>query len=534
MLGMMVALSALMLTATSCEKSSPIPEIQGCQEIICEAGDRPTISFTAGADWSLSSDQLWCQFITSAGELQEMAGNAGTHTVTLKITNEDIKNRPTFANITIKMGDKKGIIAKVERGADELSMKLYSITDTPIDAIELGYIDWIPFRLEANFRFVATEIPDWIEIGHKDTDDNMVIDNSITGVPGEQTEAYARIVNDGDRERFAIKEDDGYTMKFSDLSGEHIFEFPITYAGMGGDELTFVGPTEQYYGWEVSLDGKKFRQVNSQNNQTSNFSNELEFFITAHKSEYQIIRFDKIVERGIASYKYYLENNTSNDASSWINISRDKDDNGVLTITVKSTNTTRHGMVMALPKTIYSNTVSDLLGNLFEMDSSSGIELPVVKGKYQKYILMELTQHDLAERGEYEGMYAYHSITTLEIPCEAYSDSALTEEYGDVEIFKCDFVNSVPEKNPGIIIDPRIEGWTTESYESGSASAEVWLGERRLTMKDGEYYMGENKDERMALHLWGPKNGWGDENVIIIFKVGDTVKKVLVVTPPEK
>ena len=54
-------------------------------------------------------------------------------------------------------------------------------------------------------------------------------------------------------------------------------------------------------------------------------------------------------------------------------------------------------------------------------------------------------------------------------------------------------------------------------------------------MKDDEYTMGENKDERMAAHLWGPKDGnWNNENVTILFKVDDIVKKVLVVTPPIK
>jgi hypothetical protein len=533
---MMVAASTLIITSTSCEKNTPAGEIPGCKDIICNAGDQPTFSFSAGADWSLSSDQIWCKFITSSGNLQEMAGHAGSHTITLKISNEDIKNQPTFANITIKMGGKEGIIAKVERGADQLYMKLYDVTDTPMSNIQLGYIDWIPFRLEANFRFAAVDFPEWMEIGilAEGSNSQVVSAGSISGFPGEQIEAYARIIPDGDRERFPIKASDGYTITFSDESGKNTFEFPITYNGMGNDELSFTGPTEQYYDWEVSLDGNTFRQVDSVSGTMYTFEESLDFNIVAQENNYKIIRFEKRIDRGISSYDVFMEGDYSGSAS-WIKIDRNMEDAGLLTISIGSSSSIRHGMVMALPIGTYELKRGDILGNFFEMDTSSGVELPTVKEEYQKYILMEFTQHDFNELGEYDGMYAYHSLTTLEIPCEAYRDNALSEKYADAQIYKCDFVNSVAEKRPGIIIDPRIEGWTTENYETGKASAELWLGDRKLTIKDDEYTMGENKDERMAAHLWGPKDGnWNNENVTILFKVDDIVKKVLVVTPPIK
>ncbi|MBO5830568.1 MAG: hypothetical protein J6R01_03075, partial [Alistipes sp.] len=151
---------------------------------------------------------------------------------------------------------------------------------------------------------------------------------------------------------------------------------------------------------------------------------------------------------------------------------------------------------------------------------------------YTKYILAEFVQHDLEPQGEYEGMYAYHSITTLEIPCLPHSNKSLSEKYGVEDIYTCDFVNSNEDKSPGIIVDPRIENWTTATYEAGIASAEVWLGDKQLKMSENEYYMGENTEERMSIHLWGPKDGWNKENVVIVFKVDNVAKKLLVVTPP--
>jgi hypothetical protein len=45
--------------------------------------------------------------------------------------------------------------------------------------------------------------------------------------------------------------------------------------------------------------------------------------------------------------------------------------------------------------------------------------------------------------------------------------------------------------------------------------------------------MGENTEERMSIHLWGPNDGWSsNENMIVIFKVDNVAKKILVVTPP--
>lgn len=522
-------LVAVTWAATSCKKDVYNGPIPGCKTITCNVGDQPTITFSAGSDWRLSSDATWCKLITSAGELLEMSGPAGTHTIALKITDENIKNQPTFANITIKMGSRQGIIAKIERGADNLYIRLYDVTDTPQKSIKLGYIDWIPFRLEANFRFAATEIPEWVEIGHMGEDGKIYPDNSIAGVPGEQTEAYARIVNDGERERYVIAEEDGHVITLSDESGNNTFTFPITYDGMGADHISFTGPTTQTYGWEVSLDGKRFRQTNSSDNTTITFDDQLEFTIIAQKDIYEVIRLEKIIDRGISSYEIYTEGDKC-----WIGMSKDPSDFSQLTITVEATDATRHGVVMVVPSAIWNKIRGDIDGYIFDTDDSSGVTLPTIGTEYQQYIIMEFTQHNI-NKASGEGMYIYHSLTTLEIEAKQYSNATIMAEYGISEgmAYQCDFINSVEGKRPGIIIDPRIEEWTTSNYEGGNASAEVFYKGERLKISEGEYYIGENKDEILALHLWGPNAGF-TENVYIVFKVGGVARKLLVVTPPAK
>jgi hypothetical protein len=141
-------------------------------------------------------------------------------------------------------------------------------------------------------------------------------------------------------------------------------------------------------------------------------------------------------------------------------------------------------------------------------------------------------QHDLTEAGEDEGMYAYHSLTSLEIYCEPHHDAELSAKYGTEDIYICDFVNPVEGKTPGVIVNPLIEGWDTAGHEAGNAGVEVWHGDTQLKISKNEYYIGENIDEELSVHLWGPSDGWKGENMVVVFKVSNVVKKILVVTPP--
>lgn len=512
--GIMLAAAIL---ATACSNEVATPELPEMTTILCNAGDRPTFNFTATHDWQLSSDATWCKFITAAGEQQDMSGRAGTHTITLKVTDEGIKDKSTFAHITIKMGGVSDVLVTVERGANQLYMRIYDVTDTPIKAIELGYVDWVPFRIEANFRFAATDFPEWVEFGIKES--GNIVSGAITGAPDEVTEAYARIINDGERECQIITAEDGHVVTFSDESGDNTFTFPIVYNGMDSDDISFVTPTADTYGWEVSLDGKVFRQKDEDAGTETTFNECIEFGIAARNDEFTVLLIEKVVDRGIPSYDFN---------ATWMSFDHDKKQ-----LTVSASDNTRYGVVMALPNGIYDEVRNDLSGNLLELDDSAGIALQTLKYDYLKYVLIEFTQCDFSEHGEYDGLYIYHSLTTLEIPATKLDDSALLAEYGVEEAYSAPFVNSVENKIPGIIIDPRIENWTTITFEEGKASATVTYKGEPLKISENEYYMGENKDERMSLHLWGPNEEF-TENVYIVFKMDGVAKKLLVVTPPTK
>lgn len=522
------------LVASSCQ-TQPDDDvtIEGYSEIECKAGDKPQFTFTAGGSWQLSSDKMWCTFITPAGSQMEMAGAAGTHTITLSISDKNISNSVTTANITIKVGNKSAIIAVVKRDPKEQIIYIENAIESRTNTFELGYVDWKEFRIKANFRFTATEIPEWVEIAYKGEDGNYHISNSITGSGSGTDEnalvGYARIVNDGTRECHKITAEDGYEIVIVDESGNKEFRFPVTYDGMGKDKLTFRGPTERTYGWEVSLDGKTFRQYDEVNDTTTSFDNTLQYSIAAEDKNYNIIFIEQSFDRGISIYEHIgtQTRQTSPSEECWMHF-----DLETATLAIDESTSTRYGVVMALPIGVYNSISSDIEGSILSVDGASGIDLPYISDDYQQYVICEFTQRDFREPEAYEGVYIYHSLTTIEIDAKEYTDSSVIESYGAEEAFICPFVNSVQGKKPGIVIDPRIERWTTLNFDDGIATAEVYHKGAKLKISDDEYYLGENKDENMALYLWGPKDGWQNENVYILFKVDGIAKKLLVVTPP--
>ncbi len=510
--GQLLIVASLLLLVSCEQPEQHKAEFPTPTTIECMAGDKVTLEFSVESNWQLSSDATWCKFITAAGEVLDTSGKAGRHTMTLRIGSEGLKDEVTKANISMKLNGESRTIATIERGAKELVLKVYNSEGKSTESIEIGYSEWITTCIEANFRFAATDFPEWVEIEG----------GSITGAADERVEARLRIVPDGDRERFAFDSSKGHTITFADEAGKISFEFALTYKGMGEDNLTFTAPTANTFGWEVSLDGTIFQQMNEEE-QLVTFNNSLEFSITAQDDNYAILYLEQVVDRGIPSYNVFTE-----EEDCWMHF-----DKATMTLEVDSTTLTRYGVVMALPMGIYNDIVADITGNIFELDYTSGIGIETLIYDMLRYVIIDFVQHDLEEKSAYEGMYIYHSLTTWEIPATRITNAELTEKYGTTEIFEAPFVNSVQGKRPGIIIDPRIEEWTTLTAEEGRATAEVWHGNTQLKISDNEYYLGENMDEVMSLHLWGPQAEFS-ENVVVVFKLDGMVRKLLVVTPPAK
>jgi hypothetical protein len=170
------------------------------------------------------------------------------------------------------------------------------------------------------------------------------------------------------------------------------------------------------------------------------------------------------------------------------------------------------------------------------MDNSSGIDLPQLRSDFLEYVIAEFTQRGTKEADPNSEMHIYHSITAYEVPATRYTNTDVLAEYGVSEAYIAPFVNSLEGRKPGIVINPRIEGWNTENYDLGNATVEVKYKNESLKMSNDEFFIGENVDELLALQLNGPKAGFeiGGENIYILFKVNGEAKKLLIVTPPTK
>jgi hypothetical protein len=490
------------------------------QIIFCDAGDKPQLSFTAESNWHLSSNALWCNFITPTGEQQEMAGKAGSVTVMLKVSDLNLSTKDTIATITIRMGGKSGTLATVERSAKELYLKLYDADGNITESLELGYESYIESSLEANFEFAAIDLPEWVEVAERDASGKITVTNAISGRAGERKTVLLRIVRDGERENVKISAEDMLLINFANRDRSVSFKYAIVYNGMGKNFLTFTGPTASTFGWEVSLDGKTFRNYDEGDDTTTTFSDELQYKIVSEDNNYHILLIEEHIERGIPSFECFDEG----DAKRWIEFDKER-----MTLRINEhEGKPRYGAVMALPSGIYE----ELAGNydaIFEEDTSAGLMLPTINSDYTKFVLIDFVQHDIYG---VKTMYAYHSLSSLEIYCEPYANAELATKYGTEAIFKCDFVNPIAGKTPGVIINPLIEGWDTTGHDKGIAGVEVIHSERTLKVSEGEYYIGDNTDEELSVHLWGPKGGWNGEDVVIVFKINNIAQKVLVVTPP--
>lgn len=503
----------LLVTAAifvACEERDPAAkaEFPRPQTIECKAGDKPSITLDMEYDWHLSSDALWCKIYNLAEQVQDIAGTAGRHTLTLAISDEGQSLEPSEAHLTLRMGRRSAVVATIVRQAEAASLTVYDSEGKPCDSIELGFNTFQRFSIEANFRFAATDFPEWVEIEG----------GAISGKANRRTETGVRIVANGSRERYPVTADSGYAITFSNEEGTISFAVPVTFEGMSDRDITIINEAGTTFGWEISLDGTDKRIVDDFTGEVTPYDGEIAYSIAAREDRFEVVCFEMIIDRGIPRYEF----------ADWIEFRSE-----TMTLHFDPATETRYGLVMAFPTGIYNEIRNDIKASIFELDYTSGIGIETLKYDYMPYTMLDFVQKDFGEVGAYEGMYVYHSLTAYEIPATAYTDEAVMAKYGVEVAYSCPFVNSVEGKRPGIIIDPRIEWWTTATQEEGRATAELWYKERQLKISEGEYYMGENKDEVMSIHLWGPNDSF-DEEVFVVFKLDGIAKKLLVVTPPAK
>ena len=377
-----------------------------------------SLTFDAVADWTLTSSTTWCYFITeetpaakAAESVKEYAisGKAGKQTVTIGISEEGQEyDQATVASIIIRMNGQEAVLAEMTRNAAGRTFKLYKkgegdawIEVSAEEGIEAGYDNFIQYKAEANFRFAATNRPEWLSIEG----------GSIVGTTNQAVLFGIKVIeNRPDFSKYAQKGN----LNFQDEEGKSVFTYAVDYKGMNPEAMSYEGPKQ--WNWEVSLDGKSFIQTNqgiSGGSESSSYNKFVEFTITALNDQFYPIYVEEYTDfQGNPGYEYFLA-----DESAWMKLEVKDAKTGKARVTVsqldpeQSDIEERTGYVFAFPKALYDKIAEDPENKDYGLfvSTDNGEGMPAQKELRYEYtesnLLMNLVQKELksAESGSEEG-----------------------------------------------------------------------------------------------------------------------------------
>ena len=169
---LMALVSVTLFAACSSDDDDDVaPVFPQVQTIAGNAGDVKEFSFDANDNWSLSSNKIWCQITKSDAEEGTKAGyvlngTAGKQTIKVTLTDDEESKDLSVALLNLKMGGQEVAIAEVHRSAAGYELKVYDEAGNDISetGIVAGYEDYTKFSVQANYRFAATNMPNWVEL----------------------------------------------------------------------------------------------------------------------------------------------------------------------------------------------------------------------------------------------------------------------------------------------------------------------------------------------------------------------------------
>ena len=498
-----LVLLAFTMGACSDDDDEVVVEFPQFQELACNVGETQTLSFNASTDWQLTSSAIWCKFMANDNEEFAISGTAGQQNITIKADDEAYGHEASTATITLTMGVKKAVIAKVTRSAQGYELKVYDNEGKEIKEIEVGYGSFAPFKVKANFRFAATNRPSWVEIDG----------GSISGIADVETVGGLRVIENGTVEKYPVAASDNQQIVFADEAGNASFSFPLVFKGMNPKEIVITGVTNNPWDWTVSLDGKTFLQESTSGltgeSSKTLYKNRLPFTIKALNDDYEIVYIQKL-----EPYPGYVQFMIGEeDGVNWMSF-----DKQTMSLAVEPATEEREGFVLAFPAAEYNEIKDDLWSNLIEssMDMESGSMTQELKYEYaENNLLLNFTQKEKKEEGGEEdgpmvkvtymdmaqgGMFA-------EAPLTKCDDEGIVQEFGTENIYYVD-----KNLNNSFFIDPMLEGeWqymafigdrdVTDICEMMEGQLNVWLGD--ITLEEGE--------ELQVIF----KQNWMNERVVI-------------------
>ena len=496
-----------------------------------------SLTFDAVADWTLTSSTTWCYFITeetpaakAAEGVKEYAisGKAGKQTVTIGISEEGQEyDQATVASIIIRMNGQEAVLAEVTRNAAGRTFKLYKkgegdawVEVSAEEGIEAGYDNFIQYKAEANFRFAATNRPEWLSIEG----------GSIVGTTNQAVLFGIKVVEG--RPEYS-KYEQNAPINFQDEEGKSVFTYPVNYKGMDPEAMELSGPNP--YNWVVSLDGKTFVQTSTSGAEGTSinltYNNFVEYTVDVLKDDFVPVFVEEYDNYGMTAFKTNIPNPELPDEPmvDWIHIT--KNGKNKVRITVDPSDTKRKGYVLILPKALYEQVAADpfceksdngLIGN----DESTG-EYGILS-KFQNFnMLMVFTQDQIKTGEEDKKEFSVKLWGFQETNC-----SDITNE------FEIDFIKTTFGKD---VIMKSIQANSGEFY-----TISPMMSEEEINFAGVEVYndQGTNITEQIKPEPASDDNGmaigiaipgdWDGAHLYVAFKgneSGKDYKKVLMITP---
>ena len=506
------------------------------QKIGGEVGDTKELTFDAVADWQLASSATWCRFVTETGEEFSLAGKAGSQTVTLKISAEgqDYGDNVSVATLSLFMGGQEAVIAEVVRNAKAYQLKVYKkVKKGDSDAEELvelgkdepmvaGYDSYLSYVVKANFRFAATDRPEWL----------IIEGNSVVGAPNVDALVNLQVPASS---VYAKKQQNG-TLSFQDEAGKAFYSFPVSYAGMAKEAIRIAGPSNDPWNWEVALDGQTFSKTSisgaESTETTSTFRKFVEYNVTAFNDDYEALFVEKVEQApGYFTFVTSVDEPVSEEQpASWMHM--EKKGNGVTRITVDASDKEREGYIFIFPKVLYDKVAidpwSEELGFL-------SVERDIMTGEVSLAIGYQFEQNNLAMNVLQKEKMQEVGVAEFEVKLSAFSpvdcnviddeevNAKITEKFGDVV---AQAVNLAA--NDFVTISPKMA--EDEFDASNTANVTVMKESEAGVLED---YIKEMKPEPMDMTSIGvtvPADAKEGTRLYIAFKnVSGAYKKVLVI-----
>lgn len=404
LLSLLIMASTFVFTACSDDDKTVeivFPESVSMSKKIGETGE---ISFNAGTNWRLTSSSTWLVLVDEGFEVDELYGQAGTHTVTFLVKGDGadfgVSNR---ASIAIMMNGITQNLCQVTR--EPLA---YEVTVT--DAEGKAITDENPFQLlsyanasikiNANYVF-RVSAPSWVEV----TSTSIGEANTEFTFTAKPAEGFIKNENSG-----------VLSITNSTFDAQATFEFPVVYAGLPEDEIIF---SENPWQWEFTADGSQYYKINIDGDATY-YPAPMALGVTARNDAYTVLCIEEDSKWGATILNEY---------TAWFNANDDK--RGNLSVTVnENESAVRKGMVMVLPNAIYNSFGWDVDGNIFDFTG----DFASVKEEMEKYIALDFTQNASTGKTPF-------TVSEFGQPFELFSfadqvgESTVIDMFGTTEVY---------------------------------------------------------------------------------------------------